>query len=168
MRVLTALVLFLGLWVLPAAAQDQWREMKSETDGFAVMMPATPTITARRIGTSAATQTMFLIDKGEIAYLVSVIQLEQGKGPKSPDSAYYQKLMKDYVTGSKTTLRSTRDASVSGRPGLEGISDSEGSTHLVDLVAVGDRIYMVVYVGAKGQENGPDATRYRESFKIIN
>jgi hypothetical protein len=36
------------------------------------------------------------------------------------------------------------------------------------VLASGDRIYMVVYVGAKGQENGADPVRFRSSFKLIN
>lgn len=168
MRSILAFVLLLTFQALPASAQDQWREVTSESDGFSVMMPATPVITARRIGTTTATQTMYLIDKGDIAYLISIVQLDKGAGPKNPDNAYYQKLMKDYVSGSKTTLRSTRSATVAGKPGLEGLAEADGSMHLVQLTAVGDRVYMLVYVGPKGQETGPDATRYRESFKFVN
>ena len=70
--------------------QAQWREFRSDTDGFTVSLPQTPAITSRRIGTSNATQTNFLIEAGAITYLVSLIQLEQGKGPKNPDQAYFR------------------------------------------------------------------------------
>jgi len=36
------------------------------------------------------------------------------------------------------------------------------------VLAVGGRIYMMVYVGPKGQENSADPTRFRSSFKLIN
>lgn len=152
----------------PASAQDQWREFRSESDGFTVSMPQTPVITSRRIGKSNATQTMFLIENGPLAYLVSVIQLEKGKGPKNPDQAYFQNLMKNYAEGSKTTLRTSRPATVAGKPGIEGISDAGNSVHVVHVTAAGDRVLMTVYVGPKGQETGSDATRFMSSFKLLN
>ena len=54
---------------------------------------------------SNATQTNFLIESGPITYLVSLIQLEKGTGPKNPDRTYFQNLMKNYTEGSSTTLR---------------------------------------------------------------
>jgi hypothetical protein len=151
-----------------AFAQAQWREFRSDTDGFTVSLPQTPAITSRRIGTSNATQTNFLIESGPITYLVSIIQLEQGKGPKNPDRAYFQNLMKNYTEGSTTTLRTSKLATIAGSPGIDGISDAGNSAHQVQVLAAGDRIYMVVYVGPKGQENSADPTRFRSSFKLIN
>lgn len=159
--------LFAALQAWPAPAQDQWREFTSQADGFSIQMPATPTISARRVGTGEATQTTFVIDQGEIAYLVSLIQLQKGKGPAQPDQAYYQNLMKNYAEGSGTKVRSTRMATLAGKPAMEGIADTGNSAHVVYLTAVGDKIWMVVYVGPKGQENGPNATLFRTSFKLL-
>jgi predicted Zn-dependent protease len=110
---------------------------------------------------------MFLIEKGEQAYLVSVVHMEKGTGPKKPDNKYFQNLMKNYTEGSKTTLRSSKPATIAGRPGIDGISDAGDSAHQVQIMASGDRVYMVIFVGPKGQENGPDATRFRQSFKLL-
>src|SRR5438874_1950296 len=101
MRAIVAFVLLTLVHIAPAAAQDQWREFRSDSDGFSVMLPQTPTVSSRRIGTTNATQTMFLIESGAYAYLVSMIQLEKNKGPKNPDNAYFQNLLKNYVEGSK-------------------------------------------------------------------
>ena len=166
-RYLAALVL-LTLHAGFASAQDQWREFRSDSDGFVVSLPRTPEITSRKIGTSNATQTNFLIENGPVTYLVSVIQLEPGKGPKNPDRAYFQNLMKNYTEGSTTTLRTSKLATIAGKPGIDGISDAGNSAHQVQVLAAGDRIYMVVYVGAKGQENSADPVRFRGSFKLIN
>jgi len=163
---LTAFVLALQL--VPASAQAQWREFRSDSDGFSVSLPQTPTITSRRIGTSNATQTSFLIESGPITYLVSVVQLEKGAGRKNPDQAYFQNLLNKYADGSKTTLRTSKAATIAGKPGIDGMSDQNNSAHLVQVLASGDRIYMVVYVGPKGQENSADPTRYRSSFKLLN
>ena len=168
MRAIFAIALLTLTQIASATAQNQWREFRSESDGFSVSLPQTPVITSRRIGTGNATQTMFLIESGQVTYLVSMIQLEKDKGPKNPDNAYFVNLLKNYADGSKTTLRTSRPATVSGQRGIEGISDTGNSTHITQVTAQGDRIYMLVYVGAKGQESGPDATRFRQSFKLLN
>jgi hypothetical protein len=168
MRAIVSFALLTLTQIVPVAAEDQWREFRSDSDGFSVALPQTPVITSRRVGTSNATQTMFLIESGQVAYLVSMIQLEKDKVPKNPGNAYFTNLLKNYVDGSKTTLRTSRPATVSGQPGIEGISDTGNSTHITQVTTHGDRIYMLVYVGAKGQESGPDATRFRQSFKLLN
>ncbi len=152
-----------------AFAQDQWRELRCGRRRLRRIVAAgRRRITSRRIGTSNATQTNFLIENGPITYLVSVIQTEKGTVPKNPDRAYFQNLMKNYVEGSKTTLRTSKPATIAGKPGIDGISDAGNSAHQVQVLAAGDRIYMVVYVGPKGQENSADPTRFRSSFKLIN
>ena len=166
-RFIFALLMF-AFQFAPTVAQSQWREFRSDADGFVVALPQTPEITSRRIGTSTATQTNFLIENGSLTYLVSVIQLEKGKGPKNPDQAYFQNLMKNYVEGSTTKLRTSKLATIAGKPGIDGISEAGNSVHQVQILAAGDRIYMVVYVGPKGQETSADPVRYRESFKLTN
>jgi hypothetical protein len=165
-RFLTVLVL-LSLQTGFAFAQDQWREVRGDIYGFVVSMPQDPTYTSRIIGTSKATQTNFLIENGAITYLVSVIQLEKGKGPKNPDRAYFDNLMKNYAEGSTTKLRTSKLATIAGSPGIDGISDADNSAHQVQVLVSGDRVYMVVYVGPKGQENSADPVRFRTSFKLL-
>ena len=158
----------LAVQLPPASAQDQWREVRADAQGFIVSLPQDPTYTSRRIGKTNATQTNFLIESGPITYLVSVIQLEKGKGPKNPDQTYFQNLVKNYTEGSNTTLRTSKPATIAGKPGIEAISDAGNSTHQLQVLATGDRVYLVVYVGPKGQENSADPVRYRGSFKLIN
>jgi len=159
--------LLLGLQGAARAAQTDWREFTSDSGGFSILLPDTPKVTARRIGTSTATQTMFLIERGPKAYLVSVVELEKGTGPKNPDSAYFQKLMKNYAEGSKTSLRSSRMITLVGRPAMEGITEAAQAAHVVDITAVGDRVYLVVYVSPRGEETGAEARRMRDSFKLL-
>ena len=93
--------------------------------------------------------------------------MEKGTGPKKPDDKYFQNLMKNYTDGAKTTLRTSKSATIAGKPGIDGTSDAGNSAHQVQIMATGDRVYMVIYVGPKGQENSADATRFRNSFKLI-
>ena len=165
-RLAFAFALF-ALQLVSAAAQDPWREFRAEADGFTVSLPQEPTVTSRRIGESKATQSMFLIEKPGYTYLVSVVHMEKGTGPKNPDQKYFQNLMKNYTEGSATTLRTSKAATIAGKPGIDGISDAGNSAHQVQVMATGDRVYMVIYVGPKGQENSADATRFRNSFKLL-
>ena len=168
MRQFAFALLMLALQLVPVSAQDQWRDFRADADGFVVSLPQEPTVTSRRIKDTKATQSMFLIEKGELAYLVSVVHMEKGTGPKNPDLKYFQNLMKNYTEGSKTTLRTSKSATIAGKPGIDGISDAGNSAHQVQIFASGDRVYMVIYVGPKGQENSADATRFRNSFKLLN
>lgn len=167
MRAMLAFALLILAQIVPVSAQDQWREFRAEADGFVVSFPQDPTVTSRRIKDSKATQSMFLIEKGDLAYLVSVVHMEKGTGSKNPDQKYFQNLMKNYTDGSKTTLRTSKPATIAGKPGIDGISDAGNSAHQVQIMATGDRVYMVIYVGPKGQENSADAIRFRNSFKLI-
>ena len=167
MRRFAFAVVALALQFAPASAQDQWREFRADADGFVVSLPQEPTVTSRRIKDTKATQSMFLIEKGDLAYLVSVVHMEKGTGPKNPDQKYFQNLMKNYTEGSGTTLRTSKGATIAGKPGIDGISDTGNSAHQVQILATGDRVYMVIYVGPKGQENSSDATRFRNSFKLL-
>jgi hypothetical protein len=163
-----AVVVAFALQLAPSAAQDQWREFSSEADGFSVSLPQDPTVTSRRIKDTKATQSMFLIEKGELAYLVSIVHMEKGTGPKNPDQKYFQNLLRNYTEGSGTTLRTSRPATIAGKGGIEGISDVGNSAHQIQIMAAGDRIYMVIYVGPKGQEESADAVRFRNSFRLLN
>ena len=167
MRQFAFALLMLALQLAPASAQDQWREFRADADGFVVSLPQEPTVTSRRIKDTKATQSMFLIEKGDLAYLVSVVHMEKGTGPKKPDDKYFRNLMKNYTEGAKTTLRTSKPATIAGKPGIDGISDAGNSAHQTQIMASGDRVYMVIYVGPKGQENSPDATRFRNSFKLL-
>src|SRR5882672_1593450 len=139
-RLAFAFTLF-ALQFAPAAAQDQWRDFRANADGFVVSLPQDPTVTSRRIKDTKATQSMFLIEKGEVAYLVSVVHMEKGTGPKKPDDKYFQNLMKNYTEGAKTTLRTAKPATIAGKPGIDGISDAGNSAHQVQILASGDRVY---------------------------
>lgn len=167
MRRFAFAVVAFALQIAPAAAQDQWREFRADADGFVVSFPQEPTVTSRRIKDSKATQSMFLIEKGDQAYLVSVVHAEKGTLPKNPNRKYFENLMKNYTDGSGTTLRTSKSATIAGKPGIDGISDAGNSAHQVQILASGDRVYMVIYVGPKGQENSADPTRFRGSFKLI-
>ncbi len=167
MRTLLSIaVLLLAFAAVAAQPHNEWQVLRSEADGFSVELPSPPKISTAPLE-NGGTQKNFVIEAAQVTYLVSVIQLAKGSVPAKPGEAYFDVLLKAYVDGSKTTLRSSRMITLAGQAGKEGIADAESAVHLVDITVLGDRIYLVVFAGPKGQENGARATRMRDSFKLL-
>ena len=170
MRTLICFIVILFAVSIGAAQEHSdtsWREFRSDTSAFSVEMPGTPTETSRDLS-EGQTQKFFTVEIGAETYMVSVVQLNPGRVPANPDQAYFDELMKAYTGGSKTTLRSSRLFTWAGRVAMEGLADDENATHLIDMTAMGDRLYLAVYAGAKGQETAPKATHLRNSFKLLS
>ena len=168
MRVLLLITTLLFAFSLVSAQQhNEWEQFRSEADGFSIEMPGTPKVETRDLG-KGASQKMYSVEIGQESYFASVIQLAPGDGPRNPDEAYFSILMKAYVEGSTTTLRSSRMTTWVGHSALEGVADAASGTHLIDITAAGDRVYLVVFAGAKGAENEPKAKHLRDSFKLLS
>ncbi|HYW72076.1 MAG TPA: hypothetical protein VE961_13650 [Pyrinomonadaceae bacterium] len=167
MRIFLSLfILLVAISAVPAQQHDEWRVFRSDEDGFSVEFPGTPKTDSRDLG-GGASQKFFTVEAGSETFLVSVIRLPPGRVPASPDEEYFDVLLKAYNEGSKTNLRSRRMTTWAGQTAMEAIADAEGGIHLIDLTTSGDRVYLGVYAGAKGQENGPRATHLRDSFKLL-
>lgn len=164
----TLLLLAILLFALPVVAQEhsQWQTVRSEADGFSIELPGTAKIETRDLG-NGATQKNYTVEAGAETYMASVIYLGQGRGQANPDEPYFAILMKAYVDGSKTTLRSSRMMTWVGYAAMEGIADAPEAAHLIDITAVGDRLYLIVYAGPKGQENTAKGRHLRDSFKLL-
>jgi len=167
MRTLLLLATLL-VFAVPVLAQEhsEWQTVRSEADGFSIEMPGTPKISTQDLG-DGATQKNFVVEAGAETYLASIINLGKGRGPVNPGEEYFAMLMKAYVDGSKTTLRSSRMMTWAGQTAMEGIADAAQASHLVNVTAVGDRIYLIVYGGSKGQENTTKGKHLRDSFKLL-
>ena len=174
-------VLLLTAAAVPAAAEDQpvpqavaaepqWTEFQSPERGFAVTFPGSPKSTSAPVeGQNPLLQYDFQVSLGEdTVYSVVVFEYPAGKGP-SPDNDTYVKLVNAYAKGSKSRLRKRGAATIAGHPGFEAISDDQKGklSHLIDVVPSGDRIYMLVTAGPKGHATGDDATRFRNSFRLL-
>jgi hypothetical protein len=152
------------------AVEPQWAEFKSPERGFAVTFPGTPKFASAPVeGQNPLLQYDFQVSLGEdTVYSVVVFEYPQGKGP-SPDNDTYVKLVNAYAKGSDTRLRKRGAATIAGYSGFEAISDDRKGklSHLIDVVPSGDRIYMLVTAGPKGHATGDDATRFRDSFRLL-
>lgn len=152
------------------AAVPQWTEFQSPERGFAVTFPGSPRSTSAPVeGQNPLLQYDFQVSVGEdTVYSVVVFEYPPGKGP-SPDNDTYVKLVNAYAKGSESRLRKRGAATIAGYPGFEAISDDKKGklSHLIDVVPSGDRIYMLVTAGPKSHATGDEATRFRDSFRLL-
>lgn len=185
MRSLTLASLLLLAAVSPGAAEDQpttppapasepqWSEFQSPERSFAIEFPGTPKMTSTPVeGQNPFLQYEFRVSAGEdTVYSVVVFEYPPGKAPSPITNDFYVKLVNAYAKGSDSRLRKRGEATIAGRPGFEAISDGDSGkgklNHLVDVVPVGDRIYMLVSAGPKGHATDDDAERFRDSFRIL-
>ena len=153
-----------------APGEPQWAEFQSPERGFAISFPGTPKATSAPVeGQNPLLQYDFQVSLGEdTVYSVVVFEYPAGKGP-SPDTDAYLKLVNAYAKGSESRLRKRGPATIAGRSGFEAIADDGKSklSHLIDVVPVGDRIYMLVTAGPKSHATGDDAERFRDSFRLL-
>jgi hypothetical protein len=153
-----------------AATEPQWTEFQSPERGFAVTFPGSPRSTRAPVeGQNPLLQYDFQVSVGEdTVYSVVVFEYPPGKGP-SPDNDTYVKLVNAYAKGSESRLRKRGAATIAGYPGFEAISDDKKGklSHLIDVVPSGDRIYMLVTAGPKSHATGDEATRFRDSFRLL-
>jgi hypothetical protein len=152
------------------AVEQQWTEFQSPERGFAVSFPDTPKFTSAPVeGQNPLLQYDFQVSIGEdTVYSVVVFEYPQGKGP-SPDNDTYVKLVNAYAKGSDSRLRKRGAATIAGYSGFEAISDDRKGklSHLIDVVPSGDRIFMLVTAGPKSHATSDDATRFRDSFRLL-
>jgi|SRR5215813_9926544 len=157
-----ALVAMMILCAQVAAAQ-QWVEVKSTAHKFAALFPQQPTESAR---SDNVKQSFFLLDLGTRTFLISVVDLPRAP---TPDAAYWTTRVNDYAKGSNTKVKSSQPRKLAGHPGFEAVTFDESGNqyHLIDMFIVGTKLYLLVSVGPKGHETGADASRFRDSFRLL-
>lgn len=156
---------------LSAVAMQDWTEFKYPERGFAARFPVAPTPQEQILGDEGNkyTQYMYMADLGEHAYMLCVFEYKPGVVPSTPDGEYFGKLIDAYTSGSKTTLRKKYPKTIAGHNGMEAIADdADGShTHMLGVIAVGNRLYLTVSLGPTGHETSAEAIRFRDSFRLL-
>lgn len=182
-RSLSLAALALLALAVSALAQDkpeaedapvQWREFHFSERGFVASFPGV-TAKPKAVSTPVAGQNPLLqhnykVNLGDDAvYSVVVFEYPEGRAPNPPKPDYFTKVIAAYAKGSGTRVRDRGSKTIDGRPGYEAIAeDGRGKlNHLIDLVANGDRIYMVVSAGPKGHAKSDDAKYFRDSFRLL-
>lgn len=169
----------------PALAEDkpdaqdappppQWHEFHFSDRGFVASFPGV-TIKPKAKSTSVSGQSPLLQHNYEVnvgddaVYSVVVFEYPEGRAPNSPKPGYFTKVISAYAKGSGTRVRDKESKTIDGRPGYEAIAeDGRGKlNHLIDLIANGDRVYMVVSAGPKGHAKSEYAKYFRDNFRLL-
>jgi len=157
-----------------ARPAPQWHEFHFSDRGFVVSFPGVTT-KPKAVSTPVSGQNPLLQHTYEVnvaddaVYSVVVFEYPEGRAPDPPKPGYFTKVISAYAKGSGTRMRTKGSKTIDGRPGYEAIAeDARGKlNHLIDIVANGDRIYMVVSAGSKGHAKSDDAKRFRDSFRLL-
>lgn len=156
-----------------APEPPQWQEFHFSDRGFVVSFPGT--IKPRAESTPVSGQNPLLQHSYQMSlgddtvYSVVVLEYPEGRAPSPARPSYYVKVLKAYAKGSGTRVRKKAPRIIDQRPGYEAIAETGRGklNHLVDIVANGDRIYMLVSAGPKGHAKSKDARRFRDGFRML-
>jgi len=176
-----ALLVFVapGVAEVKPDAQDappppKWREFHFSERGFVASFPGVTTKPKAKStpvsGQNPLLQHDYQVNVGDDeVYSVVVFEYPEGRAPNPPKPGYFTKVISAYAKGSGTRVRKKGSKTIDGRPGYEAMAeDGRGKlNHLIDLVANGDRIYMVVSAGPKGHAKSEDAEYFRDSFRLL-
>jgi hypothetical protein len=151
-----------------------WREFHFPERGFVASFPGI-TQKPQPTSTPVSGQNPLLQHDYQVkadqdtVYSVVVFEYPEGRAPNPPKPDYFEKVVEAYAKGSNTRVRSDRPKLIQERPGFEAIAeDSRGQlNHLVDLVANGDRVYMIISAGPSGHAKTEDAERFRDGFRLL-
>ena len=151
----------------PAAAQTQWQEFRSAKGSFVVLLPGEPKVETNPPDPTGRTESRFLVDLGDTAYIVAFDDYAPGHLTNSNPSSVLDTAQDALLKALKGTLRQRRPATISGFPGREILFDTpDHNTGKVRVYVVRNRLYQVWYLGPTGQETRPDVDRFLNSFQL--
>lgn len=156
------------------APEVEWREFHFPERGFVASFPGV-TEKPKPVSTPVSGQNPLLQHNYQVkapedsVYSIVVFEYPDGRAPNPPKPDFFEKVVDAYAKGSNTRVRSESAKTIHDRPGYEAIAeDSRGKlNHAIELVANGDRIYMIVSAGPSGHAKSEDAKRFRENFRLL-
>jgi hypothetical protein len=158
----------------PAPEPPNWREFHFAERGFVASFPGATTkpkaVTTPVSGQNPLLQHDYQVSvDDDTVYSVVVFEYPEGRAPNPPKPDYFAKVINAYAKGSGTRVRNKGAKTIDERPGYEAMAeDGRGKlNHLVNLVANGDRVYMLVSAGPKGHAKSDGAERFRDSFRLL-
>ena len=152
-----------------ALAEEKWTAYRYPDRGFVIAFPGTPKISAKPIaGDRPLTRHEHQFAAGNRVYDVTAIEFA-GNVTDKTSNAYLARLIAAYAKGSSSTLLTQNLISVAGHSALEAVTVDEAHDrhHLVDVLAAGGRVYLIVSEGPKGHETSAEGRRFRDSFKLL-
>ena len=169
MRIARLLVPALAALALAGAAVAQTLYSPPEGD-FSVAFGRDPKVISKPANRSKDVAVRRYVDQGSSrALVVSIEDFPDGDLPTAADGGVYDRMLRSYADNNDGRLVSTRPARLAGKPCLEGEIDehSSGSTDIVRILMIGDRIYQLTYALPEGVDpQGADAAFFN-SFRIL-
>jgi hypothetical protein len=157
-----------------APPPPRWHEFHFPERGFVASFPEVTTrpkaVSTPISGQNPLLQHTYEVNVGDDeVYSVVVFEYPEGRAPNPPKPDYFEKVVSAYAKGSGTKVRDKDFKAIDGRPGYEAkAEDGRGKlNHLIDIVANGDRVYMIVSAGPTGHAKSDDAEHFRDSFRLL-
>lgn len=151
---------------VPAAAQA-WQEFRSAKGSFVVQLPGEPKVETNPPDATGRTESRFLVDLGDTAYIVAFDDYAPGHLTNANPTSVLDTAQDALLKALKGTLRQHRPTTISGFPGREIVFDTpDHNTGKVRVYVVRNRLYQVWYLGPTGQETRPDVDRFLNSFQL--
>jgi hypothetical protein len=155
-----------------------WQEFVSEDGGFAVLMPSEPVQDTQAVATDdSGPHHLFMARLGETAaFAVAYTDLPEDVASVEPQAIQdILDLGRDGALANMGgTLLAEQSISLKDFPGrhIEFALPEDrfpgGGSGVLRVYLVGSRAYQVLALGASGQLDGDDASRFLESFRLLD
>ena len=159
------------------AKADSWQEYRAADNSFAVDVPAPFSVSAIQVvlPMGPVTAPLFSQREGGNAYFVSYVDLPGNYLATTSQARVLESGIASVLISQSAMLESQSDLQVPGIPGKEFTGTLHGSnTNGQDAVMharvylVNGRLYQVYVTGVASDGNSASATRYLDSFHILN
>lgn len=166
-----ARLLIPGLLALALAGAAGAQVLYSPPEGdFSVAFAQAPHVASKPANRSKDIAVRRYVDQGPSrALVVSIEDFPDGDLPAAADGGVYDRMLRSYADNNDGRLIATKPARLAGRPCLEGeiLEHSAGTTDIVRILMIGDRIYQLTYaMPEEADPHGADAAFFN-SFRIL-
>lgn len=158
---------------IAVSAELKFEKFTSKPGGFSILMPGTPKEQTTKIKSALGdldNKQFSVVTDGKIFWNVLVIEYPAGSTADRQEAlldgavnATVKGLMGKKISETKNALEGTIF------PGRQVQIEAEKiGIFRANIYLVGDRLYQIVVQGPKEVVTSPDATKYLESFKLVN
>lgn len=176
LRIGLAVVVFIAVAACQPTASNSWQTFTSKEGGFTLLLPGEPQEHKQSVNTVA----------GSVDYIADITQVGNsafGAGysdyPENAMQADPQTMLAGARDGAAKNINGTvtdqKPIELAGHPGLEITVEMPGSANApgggifrAHLYLVGRRLYQVIYVTLKADENPADYQKLFDSFHLDN
>ena len=165
MRKLIALVLALTLHAAQCAAQS-WESVASAGLGFAAEFPGKPEFTESK-GDDGGMIRTYVVKSSAAAYDLTIWDLPDGAiGPDDVDRVL-DNMRDQSIEGVRGTLRSETKIEIGGQKARDLTADVMGMVWLSRVAIARNKIYQIVAIVSKAEEQSETTMHYLTSFKLL-